>query len=41
MDPAIPDTQWAQVAEKTGGPVVYKQIPVAKPGSDEILVNVK
>lgn len=23
----IPDKQWAQVIEKTGGPVDYKQIP--------------
>lgn len=29
------------VIEKTGGPVDYKQIPVAKPGPDEVLVNIK
>ncbi|CAH0014546.1 unnamed protein product [Clonostachys rhizophaga] len=38
---SIPTEQWAQVVEKTGGPSVYKKIPVAKPGPDEILVNVK
>lgn len=38
---SVPTTQWAQVVEKTGGPVEYKQIPVAKPGPDEILINVK
>jgi len=37
----IPEMQWAQVVEKTGGPVVYKQIPVQKPGPDEVLVNIK
>lgn len=38
----IPTEQWAQVVEKTGGPVVYKKIPVQqKPGPDEVLVNVK
>lgn len=29
------------MVEQKGGPVVYKQIPVAKPGPDEVLVNVK
>ncbi|OKL58145.1 Alcohol dehydrogenase 1 [Talaromyces atroroseus] len=38
---SIPELQWAQVAEKTGGPLVYKQIPVPKPGPDEVLVNIK
>ncbi|KAF3760012.1 alcohol dehydrogenase 1 [Cryphonectria parasitica EP155] len=38
---AIPDLQWAQVLEKKGGPVVYKQIPVPKPGPDEVLINIK
>ncbi|OQE15675.1 hypothetical protein PENSTE_c027G05609 [Penicillium steckii] len=37
----IPETQWAQVVEKKGGPPIYKQIPVPKPGPDEILLNVK
>lgn len=37
----IPSVQWAQVVEKTGGPVVYKQIPVPTPGPDEVLINVK
>ncbi|GAM88546.1 hypothetical protein ANO11243_065790 [Dothideomycetidae sp. 11243] len=41
MSHNIPDKQWAQVIEKTGGPVEYKQIPVKKPGPDEVLVNVK
>jgi len=41
MAPTIPQMQWAQVIEKTGGPVEYKQIPVQKPGPDEVLVNVK
>jgi len=41
MSPDIPEKQWAQVIEKTGGPVEYKQIPVAKPGPDEVLVNIK
>lgn len=27
MAPSIPEKQWAQVIEKTGGPVEYKQIP--------------
>jgi propanol-preferring alcohol dehydrogenase len=37
----IPKEQWAQVIEKTGGPVEYKKIPVQKPGPDEVLVNIK
>jgi propanol-preferring alcohol dehydrogenase len=41
MAATIPKEQWAQVVEKTGGPVVYKKIPVQKPGPDEVLVNVK
>ena len=27
MSQDIPEKQWAQVIEKTGGPVEYKQIP--------------
>ena len=38
---SVPQTQWAQVAEKVGGPLVYKQIPVPKPGPDEILVKMR
>lgn len=38
---SIPELQWAQVAEKVGGPLVYKQIPVPKPGPDEILVKMR
>lgn len=41
MSPTIPDKQWAQVIEKKGGPPVYKQIPVPKPGPDEVLVQIK
>jgi hypothetical protein len=37
----IPTEQWAQVIEQTGGPVDYKKIPVQKPASDEVLVNIK
>jgi propanol-preferring alcohol dehydrogenase len=38
---SIPETQWAQVAEKIGGPLVLKQIPVPKPGPDQILVKIR
>ncbi|MCJ1419136.1 alcohol dehydrogenase [Xylographa parallela] len=41
MAPQIPDKQWAQVIEKTGGPIDYKQIPVPKPGPDQVLINIK
>lgn len=41
MSHQIPKEQWAQVIEKTGGPVEYKKIPVQKPGPDEVLVNIK
>jgi len=41
MAPSIPSEQWAQVIESTGGPIEYKKIPVAKPGADEVLVNIK
>lgn len=37
---SIPDQQWAQVIEKKGS-CTYKQIPVPKPGPDEVLVNIK
>ncbi|KAF5870248.1 putative alcohol dehydrogenase protein [Botrytis fragariae] len=37
----LPKEQWAQVVEATGKPVVYKRIPVQKPGPDEVLVNIK
>lgn len=37
----IPKKQWAQVIEKTGGPIEYKEIDVATPGPDEVLVNIK
>ncbi|KAI9738425.1 MAG: alcohol dehydrogenase [Cirrosporium novae-zelandiae] len=39
--PALPDKQWAQVCEKHGGPVTFKQVPIPKPGPDEVLVNIK
>jgi propanol-preferring alcohol dehydrogenase len=41
MAPQVPKEQWAQVIEKTGGPVEYKKIPVQQPGPDEVLVNIK
>jgi propanol-preferring alcohol dehydrogenase len=41
MAPSIPEKQMAMVIEKTGGPVEYKEIPVQKPGPDEVLVNIK
>jgi len=37
----IPQKQWAQVIEKTGGPAIYKEIAVPVPGPDEVLVNIK
>lgn len=39
--PEIPKMQYAQVFEKCGGPIEYKQIPVPEPGPDEVLVNIK
>jgi len=33
--------QWAQVFEKNGGKIEYKQIPVPKPGPDQVLINIK
>lgn len=41
QSPQIPQYQYAQVFEKNGGPIEYKQIPVQEPGPDDILVNVK
>jgi len=41
MAPNIPEKQWAQVIYKSGGPVEYKEVPVQKPGPDEVLINVK
>lgn len=38
---SVPTEQWAQIFEKTGGPIEYKKIPVQKPGPDEVLVNIK
>jgi len=39
--PQIPKKQWAQVIEKTGGPVLFKEIDVQQPGPDEVLINIK
>jgi len=39
--PQIPEKQWAQVLYEHGGKVKYEQVPVQKPGPDEVLVNVK
>ncbi|KAI1113203.1 dehydrogenase-like protein [Nemania sp. NC0429] len=41
MSEAIPQEQWAQVLEHTGGQVIYKKIPVPQPGPDEVLINIK
>ncbi|KAF1993699.1 GroES-like protein [Amniculicola lignicola CBS 123094] len=41
MAPSIPTEQWAQVIDKTGGPVQYRKIAVQQPGPDEVLVNIK
>lgn len=41
MSHDIPNEQWAQVIEKTGGPVDFKKIPVQQPGPDEVLINIK
>ncbi|ANZ75422.1 BA75_02702T0 [Komagataella pastoris] len=41
MSPTIPSTQKAVVFETNGGPLEYKDIPVPKPKSNEILINVK
>jgi propanol-preferring alcohol dehydrogenase len=41
MAQQIPKKQWAQVFQKSGGPIEYKQIDVATPGPDEVLVNIK
>lgn len=37
----IPQVQKAVVFETNGGPLLYKDIPVPKPKSNEILINVK
>lgn len=41
MSPIVPEKQWAQVFETSGGPIEYKQVPVPTPGPDEVLVNIK
>merc|ERR1712029_29727 len=37
----VPKKQMAQVIEKTGGPVQFKEIDVQQPGPDEVLINIK
>jgi NADPH:quinone reductase-like Zn-dependent oxidoreductase len=37
----IPKTQKAQVLEKAGAQLQYKEIPVPMPGPDEVLINIK
>lgn len=39
--PEVPKKQMAAVIEKTGGPIEYKEIDVAKPAADELLINIK
>jgi propanol-preferring alcohol dehydrogenase len=39
--PQVPTKQWAQVCPSVGADLEYKQIPVEKPGPDEVLVNIK
>lgn len=41
MPAGIPKTQKAVVFEKSGGPLLYKDIPVPTPKPHEILINVK
>jgi propanol-preferring alcohol dehydrogenase len=41
MTTEIPQKQWAQVFEKCGAPINFKEIPVPKPGPDQVLVNIK
>lgn len=41
MATEVPEMQWAQVFEKSNGPIEYKQIAVPTPGPDQILINVK
>lgn len=41
MAPNVPKKQWAQVIEKVGGPVEYKEIDVPTPGPNDVLVNIK
>lgn len=40
-EPLIPEKQWAQIFEESGGEISYKQIPVPEPKPDEVLVDVK
>ena len=41
MAQEVPKKQMAQVIEKTGGPVEFKEIDVQQPGPDEVLINIK
>lgn len=38
---SVPTTQKGVVFETSGGPLLYKDIPVPKPAANEILINVK
>ncbi|KAF6012342.1 alcohol dehydrogenase [Brettanomyces bruxellensis] len=38
--PQIPKTMKACVFDKNGGPIVYKEVPVPKPKSNELLIHV-
>lgn len=37
----VPKTQKAQIFEKKGGPIDFKDIDVQEPGPDEVLINIK
>ena len=39
--PQIPNMQYAQIFQENNGNIEYKQVPIAEPGPDEVLVNVK
>ncbi|EOD46593.1 putative alcohol dehydrogenase 1 protein [Neofusicoccum parvum UCRNP2] len=39
--PQVPKRQMAQVVETVGAAPVYKEIDVAEPGPDEVLINIK
>lgn len=41
MGQGIPELQWAQIFEKSNGPIEFKQVPVPTPGPDEVLINIK
>lgn len=33
--------QRAQVFDRSNGPIEYREVPIAKPGPDEVLVHIK